>query len=178
LLGSAGMSAAEHIREMYERRARAMRAKPSFARATGMSTARLGDGFACTVTSGVHELALDLPQSEGGAGGGPSPGQVMRSGLAACLAIGYRLWGFRLGVILDDVQVEVTCELDARGQLGVPGVAPGWNRVAWTVRLASDASEADLRRVLDAADRTSPMLANLDRGIALERTIAIARRRA
>ncbi len=166
----------DRIREIYDRKTRAMKAKPSFARATGTSTARVVDGFACTVASGPYQLALDLPHAEGGAGGGPSPGQVMRSGLAACLAVGYRLWGVRLDVPIDEVTVEMTCELDARGQLGIDGVPAGWQRVSWTVRVVSDAPEEDVRRVLDTAERVSPMLANLDRGIARQRTVEISPR--
>jgi len=167
----------DRIRDIYERKTRAARAKPGFGRATGESTARLGAGFACTVTSSPHQLVLDLPEREGGAGAGPTPGQVMRSGLAACLAVGYRLWGIRLGVPLHEVTVEMTCELDARGQLGVDAVPPGWQRVSWTVRVVSDADDDDVRRVLDTADRVSPMLACLDRDIVRQRTVAIAPRR-
>jgi uncharacterized OsmC-like protein len=165
---------ADRIRDIYERKTRAMKAKPTFARASGTSTARLGDGFACTVTSGPRTIALDLPETEGGGGEGPTPGQVMRSGLAACLAIGYRIGAIRREVPLDEVTVEMTCELDARGQLGVDGVPPGWQRVAWAVRVASAAPEADVLRVLDTADRVSPMLAALDRAIVRERSVEIA----
>ncbi|HKA91069.1 MAG TPA: OsmC family protein [Haliangiales bacterium] len=167
---------AELVRHIYNRTLRALTAKPSFARGAGRSTARLVDGFACTVTSGPHQIALDLPDAEGGANGGPSPGQVMRCGLVACLAVGYRLWGIRLDVPLDEVTVEMTCELDARGQLGIDGVPPGWQRVSWTVRVVSDAPEEDVRRVLDHADRVSPMLATLDRDIVRERAVEISRR--
>jgi uncharacterized OsmC-like protein len=171
------MTPMDRIGELYDRKTRAMAAKPSFARASGTSTARLADGFACTVTSGPYQIALDLPDAEGGAGGVPTPGQVMRSGVAACLAIGYRLWGLRLGVPLDEVTVEMTCELDARGQLGVLGVQAGWQKVAWTVRVVSEAPEEDVCRILDTADRVSPMLASLDRDIARQRTVEISPRR-
>jgi uncharacterized OsmC-like protein len=167
-------SDADRIRAMYDRKRRALTARPSLAWARGTSSARLGDGFACTVTSGPHDVAVDLPGSDGGSGVGPSPAQVMRSGLAACLAMGYRLWGIRLGVPLDEVTVEVTCELDARGQLGVDGVPAGWQRVSWAVLVATHASEDDVLRVLDEADRTSPMLANLDRDIVRRRTVTIS----
>lgn len=171
------MDDAARIRDLYERKTRAFAAKPSHARATGACTARVADGgFACTTTFGPHHLAIDLPESEGGASGGPSPGQVMRSGLAACLAVGYRLWGIRLGVALDEISVEMTCELDVRGQLGVEGVAPGWQRVSWAVHVVSDAPEDEVRRVVETADRVSPMLASLDRDIVRQRTLTVARR--
>jgi uncharacterized OsmC-like protein len=166
------------VRALYARRRRAFAAKPGHARATGACTARLDERFACTTSSGPHEIVADLPQAEGGADAGPTPGQLMRSGLAACLAVGYRLWAHRLGVGFDEIEVELACELDARGQLGVEGVPVGWQRIAWTVRVATTASDDEVRRVVDTADRLSPMLASLDRAIARARTVRVVRRAA
>ena len=87
----------------------------------------------------------------------------MRASLRRGLAMGYRLWGARLGVAIDDVEVEMTCEYDARGQLGVADdVAVGWQQRA----LRRDdhqrrARGRDVRRVVEPADRLNPMLANL-----------------
>ena len=83
-----------------------------------------------------------------------------------CRAVGYRMWGARLGVAIDDVEVDVTCELDARGQLGIAdGVTPGWQRITFDIRITTTAPEADVRRVVDTADWLSPMLANLSPAI-------------
>jgi uncharacterized OsmC-like protein len=100
----------------------------------------------------------------------------MRAGLAACLAIGYRQWGIRLGVPLDAIDVELTCELDFRGQLGVDGVAPGWQRISWTVTVVTAAPEDEVRRVLDQAERVSPMMGSLSPAIARRRTLVITAR--
>jgi len=89
----------------------------------------------------------------------------MRASLVACLAIGYRMWGARLGVAIDAVDVDVVCESDARGQLGIDGVPVGWQRIVMDVSIASRAPEADVRRVVETADRLSPMLANLSPAI-------------
>ena len=90
---------------------------------------------------------------------------MMRASIVACLAMGYRMWGARLGVAIDDVEVDVLCETDARGQLGIADVPVGWQRIVVDVRIASRASEADVRRVVETADRLSPMLANLSPAI-------------
>ena len=57
------------------------------------------------------------------------------------------------------------CESDARGQLGIEGVSVGWQRIVVDVRLGSRAPEAEVRRVVETADRLSPLLANLSSGI-------------
>jgi uncharacterized OsmC-like protein len=101
----------------------------------------------------------------------------MRAGVASCLAIGYRLWSARLDIPIDEVIVEMTCELDARGQMGVDQeVPPGWQKISYTVRIVSDAPEESVRRLVETADRLSPMLGSVDRAVERIRTLEIHRR--
>ena len=121
---------------------------------------------------------MDLPRAEGGTGSGPHPGQLMRASIGACLVMGYRLWAARLGVELSDVHLELGCEYDERGQLGMEvGAAIGWRRIHWDVVLVSDASEAELLRVVETSHRYSPMLANLAREVERTFQVRIERRK-
>jgi len=61
--------------------------------------------------------------------------------------------------------VDVLCETDVRGQLGIADVPIGWERMLIDVCIASRAPEADVRRVVETADRFSPLLANLSPAI-------------
>jgi uncharacterized OsmC-like protein len=151
------------MKELYDRKARAMQRRPAFGRGSGYARAYLVDGLTCDVELEDRTLRADQPAGEGGAGSGPHPGQLMRASLGACLAMGYRMWAARLDVPMDGVEVQVQAEFDARGQNGVADdVAIGWQRVRFDVVVASAAPEADVRRVVETADRLSPMLANLD----------------
>jgi hypothetical protein len=86
----------------------------------------------------------------------------MRASIGACLALGYQDWAARLGVPIDGVEVELACDYDVRGQLGLADdVAVGWQRLRIEVTIASAAPVADVRRVVEVADRLSPMLANI-----------------
>jgi uncharacterized OsmC-like protein len=77
-------------------------------------------------------------------GPGATPAQVMRSGLAACLAIGYRLWGARLGIVLDEIVVQLTCEIDAR-RPAPRGRGPcGLAARRRSVRVVTDTPEEDV----------------------------------
>jgi uncharacterized OsmC-like protein len=156
------MSAAD-IKELFERKASAMARRPAFGRSTGQAHVRLAPaGLRCDVANGDGTLLVDQPVNEGGGGEGPHPGQLMRASLGACVAMGYRIWGARLGVAIDAVEVELTCEFDARGQLGVADdVAVGWQQVRFDVTITSAAPEEAVRNVVATADRLSPMLANL-----------------
>ncbi len=155
------------LKDLYQRKADAMRRRPAFARGTGHASVQTTIGLACEVREGERVLPVDLPVEEGGTAAAPHPGQLMRASLGACLAIGYRIWGARLGVPIAAVAVEVTCEYDARGQMGVdPSVSVGWQRISFDVRITSDSAEAQVRGMVETANRLSPMLANLSRDIA------------
>jgi uncharacterized OsmC-like protein len=164
------------IKELYGRKASAMSRRPGFARAHGHATVHLGDGFGCDVEEKDRMVRVDQPESEGGAGSGPDPGQLMRASLGACLAMGYRIWGARLDVTIEAVDMEITCEFDARGQTGVSAdVAIGWQRIMVDVVIASPEPEDAVRRVVEQADRLSPMLANLSQTVCRVHHLTVVR---
>ena len=154
------------MKDLYERKRRAMLKRPSFGRTSVQAHVRVCGDLSCEVEEGAWRTRVDQSPDEGGTGSAPHPGQVMRAGLTACLAMGYRIWGVRLDVAIDDVEVDVLCESDARGQLGIAGVTIGWQRIVVDVCIGSRAPEADVRRVVETADRLSPMLAILSPTIA------------
>jgi len=150
------------LKELYTRKAAAMTRRPAFARSSGEARVHLREGMACDVEMDDRTLRVDISTSEGGGGSGPHPGQLMRASLGACMAIGYRLWGARLDVPIEAVEVDVGCDYDARGQMGLgDDVAIGWERLRFVVTIVSPAPEAEVRRVVETADRLSPMLANI-----------------
>jgi uncharacterized OsmC-like protein len=150
------------LKDLYDRKARAMMKRPSFARGSGHAHVRAGALMSCDVDLGDRSLHVDMPAEDGGTASAPHPGQLMRASLGACLALGYKIWAARLEVPIDAVEVDVTCEYDARGQMGVdPAIAIGWQRMHIDVAIVSAAPEADVRRMVETADRLSPMLANI-----------------
>jgi len=162
------------LRALYERKASAMTRRPGFGRGSGHARVRMGAGYACDVEHEDRSMRVDQPPAEGGDGTGPHPGQLMRASLAACLAMGYRTWGARLRTSIEAVEVEVTCDYDARGQLGLDdGVAIGWQRILFVVRIDSSAGESAVRKIVETADRLSPMLANLSPAIERHHTLTV-----
>jgi uncharacterized OsmC-like protein len=150
----------------FEQKSAALLESPPLAPSTGRARVGVAYGLACEVDLEDRCLRVDLPRAEGGTGSGPHPGQLMRASVGACLVMGYRLWAARLDVELSDVQLELRCEYDERGQLGVAAdAAIGWRSIHWVVTLVSDAADAELLRVVETAHRYSPMLANLAREV-------------
>jgi uncharacterized OsmC-like protein len=165
------------LKDLFERKRRAMLKRPSFARSSGQARVRLSDDFCCEVEEGPWRTRIDQSAEGGGRGSAPHPAQMMRAALVACLAMGYRIWGARLDVAIDEVEVDVLCETDVRGQLGIADVPIGWQQIAVDVRIASPAAEADVRRVVETADRLSPLLANLSPAIRRTHRLRIIRKR-
>jgi len=164
------------LKALFERKTRALARRPAFARTAAQTRVRLGDGLACEVEQQDRKLLVDQPASDGGGASGPSPDELMRASVGASLAMGYRLWGARLDVVIDGVEVEVTCESDVRGQLGADAeVFAGWQSLRIHVTVASDAPEAAVRRVVETADRLNPMLANLAAGVSRIHHLSIVR---
>jgi uncharacterized OsmC-like protein len=147
----------ERIRSVLERNIRAVTLRPSIARNTARTTVRLKPGLECELTEGPWTMTVAMSEKSGGTGAAPGPGVLGRGALGSCLALGYAMWAARLGVTLDSLSVDVEADYDSRGELGLSDeVPPGYTQVRYTVTVASRAPEADVRRVLDTADKYSP----------------------
>ena len=97
-----------------------------------------------------------MTEKDGGTNAGPNPGVLGRAALGSCLALGYGMWAARLDVPITALEVEIHADYDVRGELGVDdGVRPGYSAIRYVVRVSSPAPEADVRRVIDTADRYS-----------------------
>jgi uncharacterized OsmC-like protein len=167
-----------NLRALYEQKALAFRRHPSLGRISHRVNVALASELACVVRASNHVSLLDLPSGEGGRDSAPTPGDAMRASLGACLAMACRVWGARLGIEVQSVEVDVICELDARGQLGIaPEVPAGWQRLLFDVRIRSSAAVADVERVVEHAERLSPLLANLSPAIERVRTLSLERPR-
>ncbi len=123
-------------------------------------------GLACDVSHSDRTLRVDLPRAAGGGATGPHPGQLLRASIGACLVMGCVLWARKLGVAIDDVQLELACTYDERGQLGLDAsVAVGWQRLELDLLVTSAAAPSEVERVVETARRLSPMLQNLSPAI-------------
>lgn len=159
---------------LLERNAKAIRLRPSIGRHTGRTKVTLKPGLACEIQDGPWTLTVGIGTASGGSNAGPSPGTLGRGALGSCLAVGYAMWAARLGVPLDDVQVEVEADYDVRGELGISDeVPPGYTQVRYTVTVVSPAKEEDVRRVIDTADKYSPYLDVFSRANDMKRILRV-----
>lgn len=168
------MASQAEIKSAFERNAKAITLRPSTGQGTAVTKVTLRDGLACDIEDGGWKLVGDEDRSWAGNAEGPDPGVYGRAALGSCLAIGYALFAAKLDVPLTSVEVEVQADYDARGMLGVEeSLPPGWSAVRYIVTVESDASEADVLRVLDEADRHSSILDAFRRPLPVEREVRI-----
>lgn len=147
------------LRETLERNAKAVSLRPGIAQHTGRTRATLKSGLQCEVTDGNWTLTVGVGAASGGTNAGPSPGTFGRGALASCLAIGIAGWAARLDVPIDTLEVEVEADYDVRGELGASDeVPPGYTQVRYTVTIGSAAPEADVRKMIETAEKYSPYL--------------------
>jgi uncharacterized OsmC-like protein len=151
------MATPQEIRALIEGKAKDVSLRPAAAKGTATTRVRLKPGLECEIEDGAWKLTAGMSEKWGGTNAGPNPGILGRGALGTCLAIGYGMWAARLGVPIDALEVVVQADYDGRGELGVSDdVAPGYLQVRYHVTVTSSASEVDVQRVLDTADKYSP----------------------
>jgi uncharacterized OsmC-like protein len=159
------------IRKIVERNIQLLASKPSRGHLTCVTKARLARGLRCEIEEGSWKFSADLPAKVGGDDTAPTPGALGRGALAACLTMGITIWAARLGVQIDALEIEVQTDFDARGELGMGAVPPGYSQVRYSVSIDSPASRDDLDRVIAAAERHSPYLDVFGRAMAISRSL-------
>ena len=116
-------------------------------------------------------LRFGLDRQVGGLHDLPNPGDILCAALAACADGTVRMIADLLGVTLEEVEAEVTGEVDVRGALAVdPDVRVGFEALSCHVRLrpASDANPRMVARLADAAERFCINLDTLRGGVSIE----------
>ena len=149
---------------------------PDAAKSTdAAATAVLEQGLRFRVDGPAQSLTTDMSKSVGGGASGPTPAWLMRAALAACDATLVAMEAARDGIELTDLEVSVESESDFRGVLGVdPAVQPGPVSMRVGIRLAAtDATEDQLRAIVERAESRSPVRDALARAVPMTTEIAI-----
>jgi uncharacterized OsmC-like protein len=138
-----------------------LRAVVAVAAGTGVRPIRVRD----------HAVITDAGAALGGYGLGPSAPELLLGALASCLAHSALVIAADRGLALDQLEVEVTGELDYRGTLSVDADAPvPPTGIAYTLRVAGAVGDAEIAAIKEDLDRLCPVL------LALTRPTAVAGR--
>ena len=166
--------AVERMKTALERNMKALGARPAIGRGTAVTKVTIRGACTADIEDGGWKLIADEPVKDGGGGEGPDPGVFGRASLGSCLAMGYAQWASVLGVPLDSIEVEVHADYDGNAIFGLDrSKPPGWGAVRYLVRIESSAPAADVQRVIDEADKLSPLLDDFSRALKVEREVQI-----
>jgi putative redox protein len=101
--------------------------------------------YLVSLSNGTHEWLADEPVEAGGGNRGPSPHQLVLSGLGACTAITLRMYATRKGWPLSGVTVELQLNPD-----GPP--AAGGSEIRRRITLQGDLTAEQRERLLQVAN--------------------------
>ena len=111
--------------------------EPEAARSAPAVVARVAEGRA-ELSAGSFTWYADLPAALGGTNMAPSPTAYLLGALAGCAVAFLRdTLAPQLGIRVDDVSAIARCTADARGLLGMDGVAPDLGDVAIEITVVS-----------------------------------------
>jgi uncharacterized OsmC-like protein len=165
----------ESIRSAIEGAARHLAEHPEAAVDTdAAATAVREEGLRFRVEGPKGGLISDMSTSVGGGATAPTPAWLLRAALASCDATLVAMEAARESVELSALTVTVESESDFRGVLGVDGsVHPGPLAVRVRIELtAADATEDQLREIVQRAEAHSPVRDALVREVSMSTEVA------
>lgn len=119
-------------------------------------------------SAGPFTLVVDRPKEGGGGGLGFNGGQLLNLSIAACVSNDLFRDAVKAGITLRRVRVSVSSEY-----AGTPAVS---GPIDYDVELEGDASEAELRRLLEETDGIAEIPNSLRRGTEVRlRTTSVRR---
>jgi uncharacterized OsmC-like protein len=131
-----------------------LRASVRVAAGTGLRPVRIRD----------HAVVTDAGAALGGFGLGASAPELLLGALASCLAHSALVIAADRGIALDELEVDVSGQLDYRGTLSVDAEAPvPPTGLRYVVRVAGACDDADLAQLHTDLDRLCPVLLAITR---------------
>lgn len=103
-------------------------------------------------------IESDEPAVLLGTNQGANAVELLLAGLASCLSVGLAYNAAAMGIALEELQVDVTGDIDLQGFLGLSeSIRPGCGNINVACHLKSTSSDSDIASLLDRVRRTSPV---------------------
>jgi uncharacterized OsmC-like protein len=130
------------------------RADPDAALVTLAATGSLTDGITCSVETGRGLAVAGLHPATGGVGLSACSGDMLLQALVACAGVTVRAVATSMGLSVAGGTVRAEGDLDFRGTLGVDrDAAVGFRNIQLSFELVTDASPAELTKLLELTER-------------------------
>lgn len=139
----------------------ARRKNPAAGRRTLSGITSWNGGAHSTTIIRDFAIPADEPAAIGGTNRGPSPTELVLTGLSACVVTGIAYSAAEEGIEVDLIEVDVEGHLDVGGFLEVEGARPGLEEVRLIVRVDAGAPREKIKELIDHGCRRSPVAASL-----------------
>lgn len=161
------------IKKAFDRNQKVLEKRPSIGKRTALTKVHVRNGTTCEITASGKKMLCDVGTEMGGNDAGPGPGIFERGALGSCLAIGYATWAAHMEIPIDDIEVEIESDYDARGQFNIGEEPPGFSEIRYKITIESPASADQITALIEKADSHSPVLDDFRRPIPIKREINI-----
>lgn len=116
------------------------------------------EGAQAVLEAGPLSWRADLPTPLGGTNQAPSPTAQFLGSLAACAAAFIRdTLAPQLGVHVESVEATAQCDSDARGLLGMAGVAPDLENIQLKIQIQTPEGQAAAQKLYQAWQQRCPI---------------------
>lgn len=130
------------------------RADPARAMITLRARGELAEGVACRVDTSRGVVEAGLHPATGGTGALACSGDMLLQALVACAGVTLNAVATALAIPIRSASLSAEGDLDFRGTLGVARDAPvGFREIRLAIRIDSDASDAQLDKLLELTER-------------------------
>ncbi|WP_292364118.1 MULTISPECIES: OsmC family protein [unclassified Methanoculleus] len=140
----------------------AMQEEPAAGRRTLSGITSWSGGAHSTTIVRNFAVPADEPAVLGGTNQGPSPTELVLTGLSACIATGIAYSAAEDGIEVNLIEVDVEGDLDLGGFLETGDTRPGLAEVRLTVRVDADAPQELIEELVHHGYRRSPVAASLE----------------
>jgi len=120
----------------------------------------VGQGaVATTISAGKHEFVVDEPAALAGDDVAASPVEYALGALISCQVVVYRLYAQALGIVVDDIAIDATGQLDARTLFGIDGgPRAGFTSIDLAITITGPETEERYNELRAAVDAHCPVL--------------------
>jgi uncharacterized OsmC-like protein len=120
------------------------------------------------------QIQIDEPCELCGTNEFANPQEYLLAATNACMMVGYASVAAVMGVKLTKLELEITGDIDLRGFLDIDrSVAPGYEHLHYTVRIAGDGTPEQFRKMHEVVQRTSPNYYNMTHPIELTSELVV-----
>lgn len=134
----------------------------------------LDDPMRARITTGTQTWDINAHPMAGGPEGLACSGDVLLAALAGCQEITVKMVATAMGIVLEDLRVTVTGEMDFRGTMGIDReVRVGYTRIVCEMRIRAQGDPERIRRMVEKAEQFCVVRDTLVQGVPVESRIVV-----